>query len=428
MEGSYLTELIKKQHYLNKNRKRNFILILLVPTLILIISFFLDKPKNILSGLIKIIVSSDILLVDYIEIGGLAATLVNVTLVTLSSILMAYFLGLKLNGMLIAAVFMTIGFSFFGKNIVNIWPIYLGGLLYSKIQKIEYKNILVIMLFSTALSPAASEIAFGLGLEYYFSIPLSIFFGLFCGYVITPLGANLIQAHDGYNLYNIGFSIGIIGILVNSLFRSFGINLTPQLIVSDEYDLFFKISLLLFYLGLIALGFYMNGKSFKGYLKLMSYSGKLITDFTQLCGYGLTYINMGIMGLLCMLFVCLTGGCTAYNGAIAGSILAVSGFAAFGKHPKNSIPILIGVYIGGLLKIWEIDSTSFIIAGLFGTALAPITGKFGILAGMIAGFLHLSVSMNVSQVHGGLNLYNNGFSCGLVATVLYPLFHSLRKK
>lgn len=401
---------------------------MLVPTLILIISFFLDSPKNILEGLGNIIVSSDILLVDYIEIGGLPATLINVMLVTISSIVLAYILGLKLNGMLIAGVFMTIGFSFFGKNIINIWPIYLGGLLYSKMQKIDYKNILAIMMFSTALSPAVSEIAFGLGLHYAISIPLSILFGVFCGYVITPLGANLIQAHDGYNLYNVGFSIGIIGIILNSLFRSFGINLNPQLILSTEYDLLLKIFLFCFYIGLIGIGFYMNGKSFRGYLRLMSYSGKLITDFTQLCGYGLAYINMGIMGLLCMLFVYLTGGVTPYNGAIAGSILAVTGFAAFGKHPKNTIPVFLGIYLAGVLKIWEIDSTSFIIAGLFGTALAPLAGKFGPVAGIIAGFIHLSVSMNVTQVHGGLNLYNNGFSCGLVATVLYPFFHSLRKK
>jgi hypothetical protein len=401
---------------------------MLVPTLILIISLFLDSPKNILEGLGNIIVASDILLVDYIAIGGLAATLINVMLVTISSILLAYFLGLKLNGMLIAGVFMTIGFSFFGKNIINIWPIYLGGLLYSKMQKVDFKNILIIMMFSTALSPAVSEIAFGLGLHYAISIPLSILFGVFCGYVITPLGANLIQAHDGYNLYNVGFSIGIIGIILNSIFRGFGINLSPQLILSTDYDLILKLFLLCFYLGLIGIGFYMNGKSFRGYFRLMSYSGKLVTDFTQLCGYGLAYINMGIMGLLCMLFVCMTGGCTAYNGAIAGSILAVTGFAAFGKHPKNTIPIFLGVYLAGFLKIWEIDSTSFIIAGLFGTALAPLAGKFGPVAGIIAGFIHLSVSMNVSQVHGGLNLYNNGFSCGLVATVLYPFFHSLRKK
>lgn len=63
---------------------------------------FLDSPKNILEGLGNIIVSSDILLVDYIEIGGLPATLINVMLVTISSIVLAYFLGLKLNGTLIA--------------------------------------------------------------------------------------------------------------------------------------------------------------------------------------------------------------------------------------------------------------------------------------------------------------------------------------
>jgi hypothetical protein len=36
--------------------------------------------------------------------------------------------------------------------------------------------------------------------------------------------------------------------------------------------------------------------------------------------------------------------------------------------------------------------------------------------------------MNVGVVHGGINLYNNGFAGGLVASVLFPLFESFRRK
>ena len=39
---------------------------------------------------------------------------------------------------------------------------------------------------------------------------------------------------------------------------------------------------------------------------------------------------------------------------------------------------------------------------------------------MIAGFLHSSVVLYTSSPVAGMNLYNNGFSGGLVAIVLYP--------
>ena len=420
-----MTELTKKHHQLNKNRKRNYYFILSFPLFLTLTALFIDTPAEILRGLYRIVVSSDILLVDYLKIGGLGATLVNVALLSLFTITLSYLLRVKMSGMLIAATFMTIGFSFFGKNMLNVLPMYLGGFLYAKAQKIEFKNILVIIMFSSALAPAVSEIAFGLGLSPAISIPAAIVFGSFCGFVITPLSANMISIHDGFNLYNVGFSVGIIAIVLNSLFKSFGINLVPRLILSTEYDLFFEVLFIILFTFFIILGFYLNGKSFRGYSRIFQYSGKLITDFTQLEGYGITFINMGVMGFLSMIFVFLVGNNGVYNGPVIGAIFAVTGFAAFGKHPKNAIPILIGVYIAGVLKICDTSSTSFIIAGLFGTALAPLAGRFGPVVGILAGFLHVSVSMNVGAVHGGLNLYSNGFSCGLIASLFYPLLSTI---
>lgn len=50
---------------------------------------------------------------------------------------------------------------------------------------------------------------------------------------------------------------------------------------------------------------------------------------------------------------------------------------------------------------------------LFATTMAPISMQFGLPVGMLAGFLHLVVVHNVGVMHGGMNLYNNGFSGGL---------------
>ncbi|MCU7699305.1 DUF1576 domain-containing protein [Enterococcus gallinarum] len=37
------------------------------------------------------------------------------------------------------------------------------------------------------------------------------------------------------------------------------------------------------------------------------------------------------------------------------------------------------------------------------------------------GFIHTSMVLNIDVLHGGLNLYNNGFSGGLVAMMIIPL-------
>ena len=65
---------------------------------------------------------------------------------------------------------------------------------------------------------------------------------------------------------------------------------------------------------------------------------------------------------------------------------------------------------------------------LAGAKLAPIAGQFGWGWGMLAGAIHASVVLNTGFLHGGLNLYNNGFSAGLVCIVLVPLIESLRKE
>ena len=41
--------------------------------------------------------------------------------------------------------------------------------------------------------------------------------------------------------------------------------------------------------------------------------------------------------------------------------------------------------------------------------------------GIVAGFLHSAVVLYAGSPVSGLNLYNNGFSGGLIAIVIYPI-------
>jgi len=420
-----LDKILNKRDAIHLGRKGHLKVLSFLPICMSILAFILDTPTNIIRGLYNIIIAPDILLTDYIAVGGVGAAFVNSAILAFVNIYILYKLKLKVNGTLIATTLTIMGFSFIGKNVFNIMPIYLGGYLYCKYQEIEFKNVVLVVMFGSTLAPLVSEIAFGLHVPVEIGIPLGIIFGIIAGFVITPLSSHMVKVHDGYNLYNTGFTAGLLGSVITSILRGFGLIIEPQQVLSSDVDVLLKVIFITTFILLIILGYIINGRSFKGYKEILTYSGRLVTDFTQLTSYGITYINMGIMGLISVTYVIISGG--IMNGPVAAAILTVVGFSAFGKHPKNAIPILIGVFIAGLTKIWHIDSTMVIIAGLFGTTLAPIAGAYGWIVGIITGFIHLSVVMNVGVLHGGINLYNNGFSGGIVAALIVPLIDAFKK-
>ncbi len=67
------------------------------------------------------------------------------------------------------------------------------------------------------------------------------------------------------------------------------------------------------------------------------------------------------------------------------------------------------------------------LALLFGTTLAPVSGTYGPLAGILAGFIHSSVVLYAGAGYSGVNLYNNGFAGGLVAIVMHSVLSEFFK-
>ena len=64
---------------------------------------------------------------------------------------------------------------------------------------------------------------------------------------------------------------------------------------------------------------------------------------------------------------------------------------------------------------------------MFSTNLAPIAGVYGYKIGFIAGILHFLLATNVGIIHGGVNLYNNGYAGGLDAGFLLPILDAFVK-
>jgi hypothetical protein len=392
---------------------------------LILFGFLVNSPQEIALGLQKIITSPDTLITDYIGVGGLGATLVNSGTLTLIVTFIFYRLNLAPTGLMIACLFIISGCALFGKNLFNVWFIVAGVFLYGKYHQKPFKDLAYTAFLGTALAPVVTEIIFSTDSVVWIRVPLGIGISLAIGFILPPVSANLLKVHQGFSLYNMGFTAGIVGTIVVSLLNSYGIIPAPQLIWTKGNDFILGSYLGFVFLSMLIIGIRLTSHPLEKIRRIWASSGQLVTDFVVMEGFAASLINMGINGFIATFYILLVKG--DLNGPTVGGILTIVGFSAFGKHPKNIIPILMGIYLGTLGKHWNANDPSLQLTALFGTTLAPIAGKYGWSWGIIAGFLHCSAAQSVGVLHGGLNLYNNGFAAGIVATTLVPIIQSFDK-
>ena len=112
------------------------------------------------------------------------------------------------------------GFSLFGKNILNIWPILAGPGLYALLKGETFAHHVNLALRATALSPVVSFMA------VRFSPWLGVGMGLVIGFVMPPVAEHAHRVQNGMNLYSLGFSCGLVAMMLVPAFKAFG--LEPQ--------------------------------------------------------------------------------------------------------------------------------------------------------------------------------------------------------
>ena len=386
----------------------------------------LDSPQGILQGLVRIVLTEDALITDYVRIAGPGAALVNSALVTAISVCVLYLSGDVLNGMTLVVVGLMSGFSLFGKNFINIWPILAGTWLYSRLRREPLGSYANIGLMATALAPVVSYIA----LDNGWGGPLwGILAGGTIGFIMPSLSSYTYRIQNGMNLYNVGFACGLVALICVPLMSSLGADPTTHYRWATGYNLTFGLMLGALCLALILCGLFACNKpvwaSWAGYRRLLQTSGRAPSDYLRMFGPAPVLINTGVNGLIGMAYILLTGG--DLNGPTVGGILTIMGFSAFGKHAFNIVPVMAGVALGSVVMDWSLTDSAVQLACLFCTTLAPISGYFGWPYGVLAGFLHSSVVLYTGSPVAGMNLYNNGFSGGLVAIVLYPTIMAIAR-
>lgn len=282
-----------------------------------------------------------------------------------------------------------------------------------------------ITLFGTALGPLVSEISFNLGLPIYQGVLCGILAGFISGFFMPVLAQRFFHFHKGFCLYNTGFTAGIIATLCTAIFRSFGFEVDTVHLISQGNNKPLSLFLFLIFAAMLIVGLIFNRWSFRGCGALMKESGRGVSDFIKSHSHGPVFINMSLLGIIFTIYILLVGG--ELNGPVIGGIFTIVGFGVSGKHLKNVLPILAGVYLVSHFSVHDVSSTAALLAALFGTSLSPISGHYGLAAGVIAGGIHAMLTANISFLHAGMNLYNNGFSGGFVAAITIPIFEKLRE-
>ena len=413
---------MKKKPILKKQMNRQYYYLFGLSVMLMILAFIIESPQSLVSGMMTILVSPSQLFTDYMEIASVGSTLLNVAIMLGISIYSYKKLEIPLNGTVIGSLGMLAGFSFFGKNLFNSIPFMIGVWIYTKVTKQNYRNYVIVGLFGSALGPLISFLAFSGVLPQGWSVLIAYALGIFIGFILPQLSTQFLGFHQGFSLYNVGFTAGIIGMVVLGFMNAFGIEVETRTLTSTQSPLILYQLLIGFCVILIVTSFYLHFKKKEKYhfKLLLKLSGRLPSDFVEMTNLATVTLNMSIIGFILLGYVLMNGG--QLNGPIVGSIIGVMSFGAFGNQVKNTVPVLVGIMIGSYLTGVEPTSTSALIAAIFGTTLAPVSGYYGPFAGMIAGFVHITLVSHVVVMHGGLNLYNNGFAGGFVAALLVPIF------
>jgi len=387
---------------------------------------------DMLGGFWRILTRPSLLTKDYFfaEIGSVSGAFLNAALVGTVCCALMFIPGATVGSGTVAAYMLTIGFCYFGINVLNILPFILGTYVYSLIKKQPFAKFINFAMFSTALAPLVSEVLWRYpntevhGITFL-GVVLALVIGVVVGVVMPALCAHSQNFHKGFDLYNAGPAAGFLCFMIFVImYKALGIEAPAVAATLGEgHALFCNAFALICFVLCLIFGLLING-SFKGYGKLVMDNGHK-ADFVGKYGIGPAMINFGVYGLFILAYYNLIGA--KFTGPTFGVVWCMLAFCCGGSTPVNVLPIMIGYVLASLVGVNAINAQAIVVGLCFASGLAPVTGKYGPIAGIIAGIMHYCMVTSVPAIHGGFNLYNGGFTSGIIAFVLVPVLEHFFK-
>jgi hypothetical protein len=103
-----------------------------------------------------------------------------------------------------------------------------------------------------------------------------------------------------------------------------------------------------------------RGTMLSGLWNILTGTCKISTNYFALGGYAATYLNMGLVGLVCTALCCLPG--SKPNNVTTLGVLLTIGFGSWGINPLNMIPTVLGVLL--YTKLLFLGKEIHYVAGL----------------------------------------------------------------
>ena len=170
-----------------------------------------------------------------------------------------------------------------------------------------------------------------------------------------------------------------------------------------------------------------------GLWQILSQPSKLSTNYFFIGGYSATFLNMGLVGLICLLLY-IVFKATPTNVSTLAFVLTL-GFGSWGINILNIWPTIFGVMIYCVVKKEKFGAN--VNAMLFSTGIAPLITDLmirypnaeaigfnleGILIALVVGFFigfFLPAGLaNSPKVHKGFDLYSAALPVGMTAFFL----------
>ena len=406
-------------------------------TVVFLAAAVLMPDRNqMLSGLYRIISQPNKISTNYFYLGGYAATFLNMGLVALFCLALFVVFDATANNVSTLAFLLTLGFTSWGINVLNMWPSILGVMLYCGVKREKLGANVNVMLFSTGIAPLITELmvryprpeAVGFNLP---GVALALVVGLAIGFFLPAGLAHAPKVHKGFDLYNAAVPVGMMAFFLQAvLYKSMGVAL-PAAPAAETLQVASRLTVNVFcgivFGLLVVIAFFMGCKP-KDYWNLMV-DPENAASFSSTYGKAAFLMNVGVYGLFILGYYNLIGA--SFNGITFGIIFCMLACCNSGSHPGSVLPIMLGYLAASWLyqALSNLTGGSFtgainaqaIMVGLcYANGLSPIADKYGWRYGFLAAVMHYVLVTSVPALHGGYCLYNGGFTAALICLILVP--------
>ncbi|MBO5128805.1 MAG: DUF1576 domain-containing protein [Oscillospiraceae bacterium] len=399
-----------------------------------------DRAQMV-SGLWQILSNPAKISTNDFALGGYAATFLNIGLVGLCYVALFALLKADANNVSTFGFILTIGFSAWGINAVNMWPPILGVALYCLVKK-EKMNVNA-MLFSTGIAPLISDllVRYPNAEVVGFNLPglgVALLVGLFIGFLLPAGLGHAPAVHKGFDLYSAAVPICFFAFFLNAtLYKTMGIDLpaapsaeTLQVASQSITNIF---CIILF--GLCIVFALAMGCKVKDYVNLLTADDHVASISSKL-GTPVFLMNVGVYGLFILAYYNIIGA--TFNSITFGIIFCMLCCCNSGSHPGNVWPIILGYVVGSTAFGWlsalaggsyamTINAQAICVGLCFANGLSPVASKYGWFWGAVAGLMHFLLVTSVPNMHGGYCLYNGGFTAAVIALILVPVLEKFCK-